>query len=127
MRDRLFDLRREYEALLRRIEKQYPRYFDLKYRFATASAEEVQQRILDERTALVEFFVGRDRLFVFVVTKRGLTSSSVAKDASFEKAAESGMAASRSTTSPVTSGARGACTRRSWPRSRETPRGRTSS
>ena len=87
-RDRLFDLRREYEALLRRIEKQYPRYFDLKYRFATASAEEVQQRILDERTALVEFFVGRDRLFVFVVTKRGLTSSSVAKDASFEKAAD---------------------------------------
>ena len=87
-RDRLFDLRREYEALLRRLEKQYPRYFDLKYRFATASAEEVRQRILDERTALVEFFVGRDRLFVFVVTKRGLTGSSVAKDASFEKAAD---------------------------------------
>ena len=87
-RNRLFDRKREYEALLQRLEKQYPRYFDLKYRFATASAEDVRERLLDERTALVEYFVGRDRLFVFVVTKRGLSASSVAKDASFEKAVE---------------------------------------
>ena len=87
-RSRLFDRKREYEALLQRLEKQYPRYFDLKYRFATASAEEVRERLLDERTALVEYFVGRERLFVFVVTKRGLSASSVAKDAAFEKAVE---------------------------------------
>jgi CHAT domain-containing protein/Tfp pilus assembly protein PilF len=87
-RNRLFDLRRQYEALLRRLEKDYPRYFDLKYRFLTASAREVRERLLDEGTALVEYFVGRDRLFVFVVTKRGLSASSVAKDSSFETAAE---------------------------------------
>jgi tetratricopeptide (TPR) repeat protein len=85
-RDQLFDRKREYEALLQRLEKEHPRYFDLKYRFATASAEEVRERLLDERTALVEYFVGRDRLFVFVVTKRGLSASSVAKDASFDEA-----------------------------------------
>jgi CHAT domain-containing protein len=87
-RDRLFDRKREYETLLERLEKEHPRYFDLKYRFATASAEEVRERLLDERTALVEYFVGRERLFVFVITKRGLSASSVVKDASFEKAVE---------------------------------------
>lgn len=87
-RDRLFDLKREYEALLRRFENEHPRYFDLKYRFATASAEELRGRVLDERTALVLYFVGRDRLFAFVVTKRGLSAASVAKDPSFEKAVE---------------------------------------
>ena len=87
-RDRLFDLKRNYEALLQRFEKDYPRYFALKYRFAAASAEEVRERLLDERTALVEYFVGRDRLFVFVVTRSGLSVSTVAKDSSLEAAVE---------------------------------------
>jgi CHAT domain-containing protein/Tfp pilus assembly protein PilF len=87
-RNRLFDRKREYEALLHGLEEEHPRYFDLKYRFATASSREIRERLLDERTALVEYFVGRERLFVFVVTKRGLSASSVAKDAAFEKAVE---------------------------------------
>lgn len=87
-RNRLFDLRRKYELLLQRLEREHPRYFDLKYRFATTSAREVQEHLLDGRTALIEYFVGRDRLFAFVVTKRGLSVSSVATDSSFENSVE---------------------------------------
>lgn len=84
LRETQFALKREYEALQRRLEKEYPAYFDLKYRFDTAGPADVQARVLDEGTVLVEYFLGRRRVFVFTITPQDLAVASVSREASLE-------------------------------------------
>lgn len=87
-RDKKFDLEREYEALLVRFEKDYRDYYDLKYQVNTASVQEVQEELLDENMALVEYFNGADSLFIFTITHTGFEITTVAKDSSFERQIE---------------------------------------
>jgi CHAT domain-containing protein/Tfp pilus assembly protein PilF len=84
LRETQFALKREYEALQQRLEKDYPAYFDLKYRFDTAGPADVQTRVLDEGTVLVEYFLGRKQVFVFTITPHDLAVASVPREASLE-------------------------------------------
>jgi CHAT domain-containing protein len=84
VREKQFAQKREYEALQRRFENEYPAYYDLKYRFETATPTEVRERALDEGTVLVEYFLGRERIFIFTVTGQDLEVTSVAREASLE-------------------------------------------
>jgi CHAT domain-containing protein/lipopolysaccharide biosynthesis regulator YciM len=84
LREKQFALQREYEALQQRFEKEYPDYYDLKYRFETVGPVEVRQSALDEGTVLVEYFLGRERVFIFTLTAHELEVTSVAREASFE-------------------------------------------
>ncbi len=67
--DNIFDATTEYEKHIQYIERQYPQYFELKYKPVSISLEEVQ-KILDDSTALIEYFVGNKKLFVFYVDKK---------------------------------------------------------
>jgi CHAT domain-containing protein len=71
--------------MLQRFEKEYPEYYHLKYRVDSVSVEEVQQQIVDENTALVEYFTGKDTLFIFAITPNAFEVAAVAKDSSFER------------------------------------------
>jgi len=84
LREKQFALKREYEALRQRLEKEYPDYYDLKYRFETVGPAELRERALDERTVLVEYFLGRERVFIFTITREGLEVTGVPRDASLE-------------------------------------------
>ena len=80
-----FDLKRDYEALILQFEEQYPEYYNLKYQVETASVDEVQRLLLDEETALVEYFSGHDSLYLFAITRNDFDVRVVAKDARFEE------------------------------------------
>jgi CHAT domain-containing protein len=54
------------EKLQNTLERDYPKYHELKYNTQIASLEEVQVG-LDEKTALIEFFVGTDNVYIFSV------------------------------------------------------------
>lgn len=82
---RHWKLKQEYEKLVARMEKSYPRYYDLKYRMRTASVADVQ-KALDGQTAVLEYFMSDDGIFVFVLTKSDFEISAVPRDAAFDSA-----------------------------------------
>jgi CHAT domain-containing protein/Tfp pilus assembly protein PilF len=84
LRDEQFALKRDYDALRERFEKEHPDYYDLKYRFETAETARIRERALDGRTVLVEYFLGREQVFIFTITPRGLEVASVPREASLE-------------------------------------------
>jgi CHAT domain-containing protein len=86
--DKLFGLKRAYDALLERLENGYPDYYQLKYDAETASLADVERALPDEHTALVEYFVGADTLFIFVVSRRAVVVEAVAKRPRFERQVE---------------------------------------
>jgi CHAT domain-containing protein len=66
--NRIFDLRRKYDELLRGLEQGYPDYYDLKHNTYIATVADVQKR-LDTKTALVEYVLSDHQLYSFVITK----------------------------------------------------------
>jgi CHAT domain-containing protein/Tfp pilus assembly protein PilF len=84
LQERQFALKREYVALQERFEKEYPEYYDLKYRFDTVGPTEVQEHALAGNVALVEYVLGRERVYIFTLTELGLDVSSLGRDASLE-------------------------------------------
>ena len=65
-----FDVRQLYDDLIQSFEKNYPDYFQLKYNRQTVSVKQLQTllEVAPNHTALLNFFVGSHRLFLFVVT-----------------------------------------------------------
>lgn len=60
-----FNTKRAYDSLIRDIETNYPRYYQLKYNQNVASISEIQKVILNQETALLEYFVGDKNMYVF--------------------------------------------------------------
>lgn len=82
--DRQFILKREYEQLVERFEKEFPHYYDMKYRVETAGISDVQQS-LDDRTAVLSYFLGDSSLTVFAVQHNDFQIEAVPIDSVFRK------------------------------------------
>lgn len=67
-RNQHFDYQRKYENLIERLEHEYPHYYQLKYDVHNTTIHQLQE-VLDEKTAILEFFVGSEQSFLFVITK----------------------------------------------------------
>ncbi len=59
--------------LKEQLEKDYPKFYDLKYGGESISIATVQSQLLDENTGLLEYFTGDSTTFVFVITKDAAT------------------------------------------------------
>lgn len=66
---RLFGLNQAYDSLKARFETGYPEYYNLKYDLSTVSVQEVQDSLLADGQALLEYFVGDSSIFIFLVRK----------------------------------------------------------
>ena len=84
LREKRFGLTRRYEALQQRFEKEFPEYYELKYRFETAASAEVRAQALDGLTALVEYFLGHEEIFIFTLIAQDLEVTRVPREASLE-------------------------------------------
>ncbi|MEZ4702837.1 MAG: CHAT domain-containing tetratricopeptide repeat protein [Rhodothermales bacterium] len=65
---KVFALKRAHDALLERFEAEYPDYYRLKHHAASASVADVQTQLAGSNDALVEYLVGQDSLYTFVIT-----------------------------------------------------------
>jgi CHAT domain-containing protein len=65
----LFDFNRDYEALIDTLENKYPDYYDLKHRNYVASVDDVQKELLDNNSALVEYYYSDSAMYAFAITK----------------------------------------------------------
>lgn len=69
-RSQLFDLRSQYEKLIRTFETDYPAYFELKYSLESVGVDQIQAKYLNKRpnTAVVEYFKTDSVLYSFIIT-----------------------------------------------------------
>ncbi len=69
-REKLFEQRNEYSLFVSNLEKNYPRYFDLKYNVSVPSVAQLQTT-LDDKTAIISYFLtpGTNRIFIYIITR----------------------------------------------------------
>ncbi|HEY3403924.1 MAG TPA: CHAT domain-containing tetratricopeptide repeat protein [Ohtaekwangia sp.] len=69
LRETSFNLNRSYEAFTKKLENQFPEYFNLKFNASAPSIRQLQTR-LDTKTAILSYFIDEknSRLYVFQIT-----------------------------------------------------------
>lgn len=82
------DKKQALNDLLASLEKQYPNYYHFKYNSETASLPDIQCEVLDDQTALIEYFVGDSSIYVFTVLKNDLKATEIKKPKDFSKSIE---------------------------------------
>jgi CHAT domain-containing protein len=70
--DKLFRINRKYDSLLRFFEKQYPKFYQIKYNDKLVSARDVQNA-LDPETAWIQYFISGKSAFVFTLTNKNFS------------------------------------------------------
>ncbi len=66
--NKLFELNKKYDSTISTIEKQYPKYYHLKYDYTVVDDRTIQNS-LNQKQALIEYTVTDTLLFTFVITK----------------------------------------------------------
>jgi CHAT domain-containing protein len=71
LRESLFTLNRNYASYTRRLEQQFPDYFNLRFNSSAPSTHQLQAR-LDAQTALLSYFIDEknSHLYVFTLTQK---------------------------------------------------------
>lgn len=67
--NKLFAGNRKYNAFVSHLEKEYPRYYNLKFSSPKVSIRELQYRMLNNNKAIISYFIGDSTLYIFSVTK----------------------------------------------------------
>jgi CHAT domain-containing protein/uncharacterized protein HemY len=85
-RETIFNLNRSYRDFTKRLENQYPEYFNLKFNAASPSIEQLQNLIPD-KTALISYFIDEKnaRLYTYFISKKDFTITDNALPAEYDK------------------------------------------
>ncbi len=67
----LYSQRKQLNQWVGELEEDYPDYYNLKYKSTTISLQNLQQR-LTEHQALIEYFLGEQTVYCFVITSNGI-------------------------------------------------------
>ncbi len=81
--DILFELKESYQNLIDHFEVNYKDYHALKFREEPINLSTIQHNL--KNTALIEFFVGLENIFVFTITSDLILCKKIEKKADFEK------------------------------------------
>ncbi len=65
----IFELKEQYKTLLKKIKVQYPDYFQLKFNATFVSVHDIQNRLLSPEQTIIEYFLGDDLIYVFLIKK----------------------------------------------------------
>jgi len=74
--DKLFTANREYEALIKTFENEYPEYFELKYNQEPIGVVEIKNR-LDAKTAMISYLKADSTITIFTITHDNLDIKTV--------------------------------------------------
>jgi len=86
LRGLLFNATTDYEQYIKRLEKDYPEYYNLKFRPATAKVSDVQ-KILSSDQAVVSYFIENKskKLYQFIITKNKFKVNSLSIPENFDR------------------------------------------
>jgi CHAT domain-containing protein/Tfp pilus assembly protein PilF len=68
---KLFESNRDYDALLIKLEKEHPKYHDLKYDIGVVTTEQIQ-KFLPDSAMLISYLISKDDLFIIQITKNDI-------------------------------------------------------
>lgn len=83
-KEKLFHANRTYENLIEYFEKNFPKYYELKYDLQIVTTQRLQE-ILHEETAIVSYFNLVGRMYVTYLTKKNYQVFEVEKEIDFDK------------------------------------------
>lgn len=86
LKNSLFQYQSAYRAFVDQLEKDYPKYFDLKYNTSMATVEDLKNALPDNQ-AVISYFEGEERFYIFLVTNSGLEIFNKPKDEEYLKQA----------------------------------------
>ena len=81
----LFGEKSRYEEFMKQLEQKYPRYYELKYGVHSLSVAAIRNSLPDEHTALLEYFVGDEQLFIWSIGQKHFQFVSPSVDSTFNK------------------------------------------
>ncbi len=81
----LVDLNRQYKQLIDTFENAFPRYYQIKYKVHFAGIDDIQRKLLDQSKCMVEYFVGEDYIYLFLITHNKMFPKKLEKDFPLEK------------------------------------------
>ena len=84
LKDILFDLNEDLRKLNIKIEKEYPKYFNSKYKDIVINLKDIQSK-LKNNEAVRSYFSGDEVFIIFTITKDGIKQTSIDKPAGFEQ------------------------------------------
>eukprot|EP00903_Cladosiphon_okamuranus_P000625 g623.t1 len=84
----VFDHEQAYYRFVQQLEKDYPAYYDLKYSADQPPAVSAVQNQLEGDQALLEYFMGQDSIYTFLMDGRDMTVFSKPKPAGFVDSVE---------------------------------------
>jgi CHAT domain-containing protein/Tfp pilus assembly protein PilF len=69
LRETAYNLNRSYESFIKKLEHDFPQYFNLKFNSTSPSMQEIQKN-LKEKTAVLSYFIDEShaRLYIFLIT-----------------------------------------------------------
>jgi CHAT domain-containing protein/Tfp pilus assembly protein PilF len=84
LRNGLFKVKRDYDKLISDFEKNYPKYYEMKYSKANLIVKQIQD-VLDDNTALRTYFIGDSLISIFTILKNGILMEKSPKDKNFDE------------------------------------------
>jgi len=84
LQDQYFMFTARYQQLIETLEKDYPDYFNLKYTTKTALVSDLQE-ILDNKTSMLEYFIGDNLIYTFIIKKTHFTVQVLEKGSLFSR------------------------------------------
>ncbi len=86
LRESLFSLNLEYDAFIKRLEKEYPNYFNLKFNQSAPTVVTLQNS-LNSETAIISFFVAEKskRIYQFLITKKQFKITNLTLPVDFDR------------------------------------------
>ncbi|BDS10760.1 CHAT domain-containing protein [Aureispira anguillae] len=85
LQEALFAKKRALEVLIQKLEKDYPLYYQLKYKNHIASVQEIQQIILDQQATLIAYYIQFPDVYIWSATQQTANFQRIQLDSNYTK------------------------------------------
>lgn len=83
LQEELFALKRTKEKLVRKLEQDYPQYYQIKYKSNVASIQALQDRILEPNTTLIAYYIQYPIAYIWSISKETANLQSIELDSNY--------------------------------------------
>jgi len=84
LQDSLFKVNRQYEKFIAKIEKEFPRYYELKYDLGILSLADLQS-FIDSKTAVLSYLLTKEKLYTAKITQNNFQIISASLDPNLDR------------------------------------------
>lgn len=83
LQEELFALKRSKEQFIERLEKEYPQYYQIKYKSNIASIKDLQERIIAPNTTLLAYYIQFPKAYIWSIDKETADLQTINLDSNY--------------------------------------------